>query len=92
MNNKPIADNKAFLSVLNINKQSALRNFNFMLEKNRIDREIHEFMLLLMDECTHLINFDKPFDNTLTNILSAEDDAYILRDGVYDFPTIWPGI
>ncbi len=61
------------------------------MKTNQTDREILEFMLLLMDECTNLINFDKPLDNTMIHILSAQDDAYILRDGAYDFPSIWPG-
>ncbi len=86
-------DNTAFLSSLKNStaSQIALKNYNAMLKTNRINREILEFMLLLMDECTNLINFDKPYDNTMTHILSAQDDAYILRDGVYDFTSIWPG-
>lgn len=49
-------------------------------------------MQLLMDECTHLINFDKPYDVNLVRVLSAKNDAYVLRDGVHDFHSIWPGI
>ena len=64
-----------------------LTNFN----KQLVNKEIFEFMTLLMDECTHLINYDKPFDSSLVRVISAKDDAYILRDGVNDFNSIWPG-
>ena len=53
--------------------------------------EILEFMHLLMDECTHLLNFDVPFDTSLVHVVAAKDDAYVLRDGVNDFNSIWPG-
>ena len=45
-----------------------------------------------MDECTGMINYDKPIDTSLVRVLTAKDDAYVLRDGVHDFETIWPGI
>jgi hypothetical protein len=66
-----------------------LTNYNVWQEKNH---EILNFMQLLMDECTHLLNFDKPIDPSLVYIIAAINDAYILRDGVHDFNTIWPGI
>ena len=45
-------------------------------------------MTLLMDECTHLINYDIPYDTSLVRVIAAKDDAYILRDGVNDFNSI----
>jgi hypothetical protein len=53
--------------------------------------EIFEFMHLLMDECTHMLNYDKPIDTSMIRVISAKDDAYVLRDGVNDFNSIWPG-
>lgn len=48
-------------------------------------------MALLMDDCTHLLNYDMPFDTSLVSVLTATDDAYVLRDGLNDFNSIWPG-
>jgi len=64
---------------------------SFNDEKAKVKKEIVEFMRLLMDECTHLMNYDKPIDNTLIRVLTAKDDAYVLRDGVHGFEQIWPG-
>ena len=47
--------------------------------------EVFEFMHLLMDECTHLLNYDTPVDTSLIRVVSAKDDAYVLRDGVNNF-------
>jgi hypothetical protein len=52
--------------------------------------EVFEFMHLLMDECTHMLNFDMPIDTSLVKVVAAKDDAYVLRDGVNDFQSIWP--
>ena len=85
----------SYLSILAVEKEyeriMVLKNYNLMFKQNKVKNEIVEFMQLLMDECTHLINFDKPRDTTLIHVLSARDDAYILRDGVHDLQTIWPG-
>lgn len=54
-------------------------------------REVLEFMHLLMDECTHMLNFDMPYDPSLIHVLSGKDDCYVLRDGVNDIRTVWPG-
>ena len=69
-----------------------LTNFNEIDQNKRsINLEIFEFMHLLMDECTHLLNYDIPYDTNLIHVISAKDDAYVLRDGVNDFNSIWPG-
>jgi hypothetical protein len=68
----------------------ALKNLNNYNNQN-VSSEIFEFMTLLMDECTHLINYDTPYDTSLVKVIAATDDAYILRDGVNDFESIWPG-
>ena len=44
-----------------------------------------------MDECTHLRNYDVPFDPSLIIIVIAENDAYQPREGVAALPDIWPG-
>ena len=64
-----------------------LNSFN----NQSVSNEIFEFMVSLMDECTHFINYDMPFDTSLIKVIAAKDDAYILRDGVNDFNSIWPG-
>lgn len=76
-------------STINFNH---LTNYNEQDKKSSkaINSEILEFMHLLMDECTHLINYDVPVDPSMINIISAKEDAYILRDGVNDFKSIWP--
>jgi hypothetical protein len=56
-----------------------------------INMEIVEFMHLLMDECTHMVNFHTPADTELIHVIAAKDDAYVLRDGVNDFHSLWPG-
>jgi len=68
-----------------------LTTFNKLTEKEKSMIEIYEFMHLLMDECTHLLNYSIPVDTNLIRVISAKDDAYVLRDGVNDFNSIWPG-
>ncbi len=69
-----------------------LTNFNEKDDNKRsVNLEIVEFMHLLMDECTHLLNYDIPVDTNLIHVIAAKDDAYVLRDGVNDFNSIWPG-
>lgn len=74
-------------STINFNQ---LDNYNDRDDKSKINPEILEFMHLLMDECTHLINYAVPVDPSMINVISAKEDAYILRDGVNDFKSIWP--
>jgi len=68
-----------------------LLNYTDKLGKG-IHPEVIRFMHLIMDECTHLINYDQPVDTDLIKIVSAKEDCYILRDGVNDFSSIWPGV
>ena len=71
-----------------MNKTANLINYN---PQPKIDTKILDFMQLLMDECTHIINYDKPIDMNLIKVVAALEDAYILRDGVHDFHSVWPG-
>jgi hypothetical protein len=49
-------------------------------------------LFLFQDECTHLKNYDVPFDPNMIIIVVAENDAYQPREGVAALPDIWPGI
>ena len=56
-----------------------------------LHREAVYFMRGIMDECTHLRNYDVPFDPSLIHIVVAENDGYYLREGMAALPDIWPG-
>ena len=56
-----------------------------------LHREAVHFMRGIMDECTHLKNYDVPYDPSLIYIVVAENDAYQPRDGIAALPDIWPG-
>ncbi|CAF0705577.1 unnamed protein product [Brachionus calyciflorus] len=70
---------------------STLINYSKDDPKRKVNMEIIEFMHVLMDECTHLANYDVPVDTNLINVVAAKDDAYVLRDGVNSIESIWPG-
>lgn len=52
--------------------------------------EAVHFMRGIMDECTHLKNYDVPVDPELIFIVAAENDAYQPRHSVIPLPDIWP--
>ena len=56
-----------------------------------LHREAVYFMRGIMDECTHLRNYDVPLDTSLIYIVVAENDAYQPREGIAALPDIWPG-
>lgn len=60
-------------------------------KKDSLHRETVHFMRGIMDECTHLNNFDTPVDPSLVYIVVAENDAYQPREGVANLIDIWPG-
>lgn len=60
-------------------------------EVDGLHREAVHFMRGIMDECTHLKNYDVPYDPSLIYIVVAENDAYQPRDGIAGLPDIWPG-
>ena len=86
--NKYLLENTPNSSKLLTRFSNKLTNYNQTGKKNQ---EILYFMQLLMDECTHLLNFDRPIDPTLVYAIAANDDAYVLRDGVQSFSEVWPG-
>lgn len=55
------------------------------------EHEALQFMRGIMDECTHLKNFEVPVDTELIIAVCARDDAYVPRDHCMSLETIWPG-
>ncbi|XP_008216596.1 protein ABHD18 isoform X1 [Nasonia vitripennis] len=55
------------------------------------EREALQFMRGIMDECTHLSNFEVPVDTELIIAVCARDDAYVPRDDCIGLEQIWPG-
>lgn len=55
------------------------------------EHEALQFMRGIMDECTHLKNFEMPVDTELIIAVCARDDAYVPRDHCMSLETIWPG-
>uniref|UniRef100_A0A8D8ZUF8 Protein ABHD18 n=2 Tax=Cacopsylla melanoneura TaxID=428564 RepID=A0A8D8ZUF8_9HEMI len=54
-------------------------------------REGFHFMRGIMNQCTHLANFDTPVDTSLIISVCAKDDGYVPQEGVMDLRDIWPG-
>lgn len=52
--------------------------------------EALQFMRGIMDECTHLKNFETPVDTELIIAVCARDDAYVPRDHCMSLEKIWP--
>ncbi|XP_034952233.1 protein ABHD18 isoform X2 [Chelonus insularis] len=55
------------------------------------EHEALQFMRGIMDECTHLRNFEVPVDTELIIAICAKDDAYVPRDNCMSLEKIWPG-
>ncbi|KAL5012494.1 hypothetical protein ScPMuIL_011045, partial [Solemya velum] len=56
-----------------------------------LKEEAIDFMVGVMDECTHLGNFSTPVDTELIIIVAAKKDAYVPRDKVLSLEDLWPG-
>ncbi|XP_029163165.1 protein ABHD18 isoform X2 [Nylanderia fulva] len=54
------------------------------------EHEALQFMRGIMDECTHLKNFETPVDTELIIAVCARDDAYVPRDHCMSLEKIWP--
>ncbi|XP_043271134.1 protein ABHD18 isoform X3 [Venturia canescens] len=61
------------------------------LDSKYREREAFQFMRGVMDECTHLRNFEVPVDTSLIIAICAKDDAYVPREGCMSLEEIWPG-
>ena len=61
--------------------------------EEEVRKETFHFMRGIMDECTHLGNFDVPVDPSLCLAIAAENDAYQPRDEerVPDITKVWKG-
>ncbi|XP_049836010.1 protein ABHD18 isoform X2 [Schistocerca gregaria] len=59
--------------------------------KKKREYEVLQFMRGIMDECTHLQNFDVPVDTSLIIAICARNDAYVPRDSCTHLSEIWPG-
>ncbi|XP_047004267.1 protein ABHD18 isoform X2 [Schistocerca americana] len=59
--------------------------------KRKCEYEVLQFMRGIMDECTHLQNFDVPVDTSLIIAICARNDAYVPRDSCTHLSEIWPG-
>ncbi len=92
-NKKRNEENKQVCSFIS---DSSIRFEQLLNYTDKLGEKIHpdviRFMHLIMDECTHLLNYEKPVDASLIKIITAKEDCYILRDGVNDFNSIWPGV
>ena len=61
--------------------------------EDEVRQETFHFMRGIMDECTHLGNFDVPVDPTLCLAIIAENDGYQPRDDrrVPAITDVWKG-
>lgn len=59
--------------------------------QHTLKQEAVNFMVGVMDECTHLGNFSMPLDPSLVIIVAATQDAYVPRQGVMPLDKLWPG-
>jgi len=78
-----VADRKIKLPILPV-----LANLGQLLKRNEYV-EVRRFMCNVMDEFTHLANFDKPLDTSLVFSVQATKDGYVPRDGVCDLRDVW---
>lgn len=60
-------------------------------QTHTLQEEAVNFMVGVMDECTHLGNFSVPFDPSLIIIVAAQEDAYVPRHNVTPLNKLWPG-
>lgn len=70
---------------------SASRDAILDEQAHSLEQEATNFMIGVMDECTHLGNFSIPIDPNLVIIVAATRDAYVPRQGVIPLDQLWPG-
>ncbi|XP_046453039.1 protein ABHD18-like [Daphnia pulex] len=61
------------------------------MEKAQARQQAMEFMRGIMDEFTHIANYSRPVDSSCIVIVTANDDAYVPREGCTDLRQLWPG-
>ncbi|XP_076748970.1 protein ABHD18 isoform X1 [Xylocopa sonorina] len=80
-----VINNKECVCLLPVPKHPLFSDCNWR------EREALQFMCGIMDECTHLKNFEVPVDTELIIAVCARNDAYVPRDGCMSLDKIWPG-
>lgn len=78
-----------------ISRAVSIAKYSYLISallNNAKPLEAIRFMQSIMDECTHLSNFAKPYDTSLITVVAAENDAYVPREGLVSFEDVWPGI
>ncbi|XP_011055351.1 PREDICTED: uncharacterized protein C4orf29 isoform X2 [Acromyrmex echinatior] len=89
-----IAEEKAAAKIFPLNLISnrfKSKNPNTLKDNKWREHEALQFMRGIMDECTHLKNFEIPVDTELIIAVCAKNDAYVPRDHCMSLETIWPG-
>ncbi|XP_011141314.1 protein ABHD18 isoform X3 [Harpegnathos saltator] len=89
-----IAEEKAAAKIFPLNLISnrfKSKDLNILKDNKWREHEALQFMRGIMDECTHLKNFEVPVDTELIITVCARDDAYVPRDHCMSLETIWPG-
>ncbi|XP_011871315.1 PREDICTED: uncharacterized protein C4orf29 isoform X2 [Vollenhovia emeryi] len=89
-----IAEEKAAAKIFPLNLISSKfkpKESNALKDNKWREHEALQFMRGIMDECTHLTNFEKPVDTELIIAVCAKNDAYVPRDSCMSLETIWPG-
>lgn len=77
-------------NLLNLLKSVSRLDSTYAIMKQR-DKEAVCLMRGLMDECTHLKNFEVPYDPSLAVAVAAKCDGYVPRDGCSNLEDLWPG-
>ncbi|XP_020280839.1 protein ABHD18 isoform X2 [Pseudomyrmex gracilis] len=91
---RQIAEEKAAAKIFPLNLISNRfkpKDPNALKDNKWREYEALQFMRGIMDECTHLKNFEVPVDTELIIAVCARDDAYVPRDHCMSLETIWPG-
>ncbi|XP_050420564.1 protein ABHD18 [Adelges cooleyi] len=68
-----------------------MRFFNEQSKNEDLNLEALSFMKGIMDECTHLRNFNIPVDMDLVIAVCAKRDGYVPQKGVARLEDVWPG-
>ncbi|KAL6428395.1 protein ABHD18 isoform X2 [Cataglyphis hispanica] len=89
-----IAEEKAAAKIFPLNLISNKfkpKDPNTLKDNKWREHEALQFMRGVMDECTHLKNFEIPVDTELIIAVCAKNDAYVPRDHCMSLDKIWPG-
>jgi len=79
------------LNILNEMKNESSLEASKLNNKKSILDGPRKFMAEIMDNCTHLKNFDTPVDPQLCIIVTAEHDGYVPKSNLIALNQLWPG-